>query len=68
MITIDWGARKYIELTIDWDYNKGQVHVCMPVCLDKAFLKSKHVALSKKQNSPHPHVIPQYGAKTQYTE
>ncbi len=67
-ITIDWGATKYIELTIDWDYNKGQVHVHMPGYLDKVFLKFKHVAPSKKKNSPHPHVIPQYGAKTQYAE
>ncbi len=67
-ITIDWGATKYIGLTIDWDYNKGQVHVHMPGYLDKAFLKFKHVAPSKKQNSPHPHTIPQYGAKTQYAE
>ena len=32
------------------------------------FLKFKHVAPSKKQNSPHPHAIPQYGVKTQYAE
>jgi hypothetical protein len=68
MITIDWGATKYIGLTIDWDYDKGQVHVHMPGYLDKAFLKFKHVAPSKKQNSPHPHAIPQYGANTQYVE
>ncbi len=29
-ITIDWGATQYIGLTIDWDYDKGQVHVHMP--------------------------------------
>ncbi len=68
MITIDWGATKYIRLAINWDYNKGQVHVQMPGYLDKAFLKFKHGAPSKKQNSPHPHAIPQYGSKTQYAE
>jgi hypothetical protein len=26
-ITINWGATKYIGLTFDWDYDKGQVHV-----------------------------------------
>ncbi len=67
-ITIDWGATKHIGLTIDWDYNKGQVHVHMPGYSDKVFLKFKHVAPSKKQNSPHPQAIPQYGAKTQYAE
>jgi hypothetical protein len=67
-ITINWGATKYIRLTIDWDYDKGQVHVYMPGYLDKVFLKFKHVAPSKKQNSRNPHAIPQYGAKTQYAE
>jgi hypothetical protein len=68
MITINWGATTYIGLTTDWDYDKGQVHVHMPGYLDKAFLKFKHVAPSKKQNSPHPHAVPQYGAKTKYAE
>ncbi len=67
-ITINWGAIKYIRLTIDWNYNKGQVHVHMPGYLDKVFLKFKHVAPRKKQNSPHPHAIPQYEAKTQHAE
>ncbi len=67
-ITINWGATKYIGLTFDWNYDKGQVHVHMPGYLDKVFLKFKHVAPNKKQNSPHPHAIPQYGAKTQCAE
>ncbi len=67
-ITINWGATKYIGLTIVWDYDKGQVHVHMPGYLNKVFLKFKYVAPSKKQNSPHPHTIPQYGVKTQYAE
>jgi hypothetical protein len=40
----------------------------MPGYLDKVFLKVKHVAPSKKQNPPHPHILPQYGAKIQYVE
>ncbi len=40
----------------------------LPGYLDKLFLKFKYVAPSTKQNSPHPHAIPQYGAKTQYAE
>jgi hypothetical protein len=52
MITINWGAIKYIGLTFDWDYNKGQVHVHMPGYLDKVFLTFKHVAPSKKKTHP----------------
>ncbi len=40
----------------------------IPGYLDKVFLKFKHVAPSKKQNSPHPHAIPQYGAIPKYAE
>jgi hypothetical protein len=31
-------------------------------------VRFKHETPHKKQNSPHPHVIPNYGAKAQYTE
>jgi hypothetical protein len=57
-ITIDWGATKYIGLTIYWGYDKGQVHVHMPGYLDKVFLKFKHVAPSKKQTHPIPMPFP----------
>jgi hypothetical protein len=40
----------------------------MPDYLRKAFTRFKHEAPAKIQNSPHPHVISQYGAKTQYAK
>ncbi len=57
-ITINWGATIYIGLTIDWDYDKGQVHVHMPGYLDKVFLKFKHVALHQARNKTHPIPMP----------
>ncbi len=66
-ITVDWDATKYIGLTIEWDYAKGKVHVHMPGYLPKALLQFNHPQPKKKQNSPYPHVAPQYGAKIQYT-
>ena len=38
----------------------------MPGYLQKALIRFKHKTPDKIQNSPHPHVILQYGAKTQY--
>jgi hypothetical protein len=35
--------------------------------LPKALLRFNHPQPKKKQNSPYPHVAPQYGAKIQYT-
>jgi hypothetical protein len=66
VITIDWIATKYIGVTIEWDYTKGKVHVHMPGYLPNALLRFNHPKPKKKQNSPHPHVIPQYGTKIQY--
>jgi hypothetical protein len=65
-VTIDWDATKYIRLTIEWDYINCKVYAHMPGYLPKALLRFKHTTPKKKQNSPHPHVITKYGAKTQY--
>ncbi len=67
-MTVDEEATKYIGLTIKWDYINRKAHIHMPGYLDKAFVRFKHEKPMKIQNSPHPHVIPQYGAKTQYAE
>ena len=39
----------------------------MPGYLSKALIWFKHDVPKTKQNSPHPHVAPQYGVKEQYT-
>ena len=65
-IIVDWDATKYIGLTIEWDYVNCKVSAHMPGYLPKALLRFKHTTPKKKQNSPHPHVITKYGAKTQY--
>ena len=67
-ITVDWDTTKYIGLTIEWDYTNRKVYLHMPGYLDKALLQFKHEMPKTKQNSPHPHVAPQYGAKAQYAE
>jgi hypothetical protein len=66
-ITVDWDATKYIGLTIKWDYKNWKVYTHMPGYLPKAFLRFNHLPPNKKQNSPHPHISPQYEAKMQYT-
>ena len=38
----------------------------MPGYLDKAFVRFNHKKPMKIQNLPHPHIPPNYGAKTQY--
>ncbi len=65
-MTVDKEATKYIGLTIEWDYKKTTARISMPGYLEKTFTKFNHVAPSKIQNSPHPHVAPKYGTKVQY--
>ena len=67
-MTVDWQATKYIGLTIDWDYLNRKAHIHMPGYLKKAFVRFKHEQPNKIQRSPHPHVITNYGAKTQYAK
>jgi hypothetical protein len=40
----------------------------MPGYIQKALIRFKYETPDKIQNSPHPHVIPQYKAKTQYAK
>jgi hypothetical protein len=67
-ITVDKETKKYIELTIECDYENRKAHISMPVYLKKTFIRFNHIAPDKIQNSPHPHVLPQYGAKVQYAK
>jgi hypothetical protein len=52
-ITVDKEAKKYIGLTIKWDYDNGKVHMHMPGYLDKTMTRFKHEIPTKVQNSPH---------------
>ncbi len=67
-MTVNWDATNYIGLTIAWDYMNRKAHIHMPGYLKKAFVRFKHKKPDKIQNSPHPHVITNYGAKTQYAK
>jgi hypothetical protein len=67
-MTVDEEAERYIGLTIQWDYINQKAHIHMTGYLDKAFIRFKHEKPTKKQNSPHAHMIPKYGAKTQYAQ
>jgi hypothetical protein len=67
-MTVDKEATKYIGLTIEWDYTKRKAHIHMPGYLQKSLTRFKHKTPDKIKNPPNPHVILQYGAKTQYAK
>ena len=64
-VTLEWDGRRYIGITLDWDYKRRQVHLSMPGYIKKALKQFKHER-RKLQHQPYPSVIIKYGAKKQY--
>ena len=64
-VTTEWDGKRYIGITLDWDYKRQQVHLLMPGYIAKALQFLQHVVRTK-QNQPFPSAPIQYGAKTQY--
>jgi hypothetical protein len=67
-ITVDKEGKRFIGLTLDWDYEKREVHVSMPGYVKKALIRFKHRPPAKPQHQPHPHLPIKYGEKKQTSE
>ena len=61
----DWTGSRYINIRLDWNYTKRQVHLSMPMYVTKALKQFQHIA-QKRQYAPYPCIPIQYGAKKQY--
>jgi hypothetical protein len=66
--TEDWDGRRYLGITFDWDYEERKVHLSMPDYIPDALKRFNRERPKKKQDSPHPHMPINYGAKTQYAK
>ena len=64
----EWEGKRYIGLTLEWDYINKYVHVSMPAYCEKACQRFHHPKPKKPQDQPYPHVEPTYGAKQQYAQ
>ena len=67
-VTTDWTGTRYIGITLDWDYDKRQVHLSMPGYVKKALKQFQHVWKGKTQDSPFQSEPIRYGAKKQYAK
>ena len=67
-ITQDWDGLKYAGISMDWDYAKREVHLCMPGYVAKALQRFNREFPKRPQNQPHMHAIATYGAKIQYAK
>jgi hypothetical protein len=66
-ITIEWPGTRYLNLTLEWDYDARTVDMSMPRYIEQALLKFQHEPPPRPQHSPYPWTAPDYGAKTQLT-
>ena len=42
-VTTEWGGKRYIGITLDWDYKRRQVRLSMPNYVKKALTQFQHV-------------------------
>ena len=64
----DWDGKRYIGITMDWDYKQREVHLSMPEYVERALARFGHPIPDKPQHQPHQHTIPTYGATVQYAK
>jgi hypothetical protein len=64
----DWKRRRYVGITIDWDYKKSKVHLSMPEYVEQALARFGYPIPDKPQHQPHQHAISMYGATVQYAK
>ena len=49
-VTIEWDGKRYIGITLDWDYTRRQVHLSIPGFVGKALKELGH-KLQKNRTS-----------------
>ena len=62
-ITEDWEDKRYLGITLDWNYDTRIVHLSMSNHIPGALNSFKHENTQIWQGSPHQHMVPNYGAK-----
>jgi uncharacterized protein YaaQ len=67
-VTVDYDGKEYVKIELDWDYEKGLVHLSMAPYLKKALAQFQVEKPKKPVNSPYAYVPPKYGAKEQFAE
>ena len=63
----NWDGNIFCGIRLLWDYDSPQrsVELSMPGVVQNALTRFKHTPPNKAQDSPHPWIPPQYGAKRQ---
>eukprot|EP00804_Cyclotella_cryptica_P014914 CCRYP_000543-RD/>CCRYP_000543-RD protein AED:0.32 eAED:0.31 QI:0/-1/0/1/-1/0/1/0/482 len=64
-ISTDWDGRRYIGLTLQWDYRNRTVRLSMPGYCEKAGQRFRHSLPTKPQHQPYPSAPRTYGSRQQ---
>ena len=67
-VSVDLDGKEFVKVELDWDYDKGEVHLSMEPYLRKALRQFDNLVPTKHRDSPYPHIEPTYGAKEQIAE
>ena len=67
-VSADWTGTRYIGITLDWDYERREVHLSMPGYKDKALKQFQHQRPPEPQHAPFACAQINYGAKKQYAK
>ena len=68
-IEIDWKGSKYAGIVdLDFDYRNRKIHLSMLGYVKKACKRFNHEMPKRKQDSPHAHTKPNFGAKVQFAK
>ena len=67
-VSVDIHGKEFVKIELDWNYDKGEVHLSMEPYLRKALRQFDNLVPKKRQDSPYPHIEPKYGAKVQFAE
>ncbi|KAL7478073.1 hypothetical protein ACHAW6_003858 [Cyclotella cf. meneghiniana] len=64
ILDIDWAAKLYCVITLDWDYECGTINISMPNYIKKLLQRFQHEC-KKPQRSPHCCAPKRYGKDAQ---
>ena len=65
-IEVDEEGDKCVGISLDWDYDNGEVNLSIPGYVSEALARFKHFYTKKGEDQPYAHVVPNYGVKVQY--
>ena len=67
-IKVDWEAKQYIGIHMEWDYNRRTVKLSMKGYVQHALHELEHIKPKQHFLGPSKMTVPDYGQKIQYVK